>query len=170
MPASATAAPTMAVEGGTRMTATQRRLAIESAISIVPNALVSALFVWLIFRGADTIPLWGTQGVAFDLLPTTFMLTLMTTIALTLIVRARRRKGLPAATPGSLGLPRNVVLRAVALALLLCVVFVPATVLVLGLVWDADWSYDQMMVFKIAYGISVGLVATPLVVLAALRD
>lgn len=152
------------------MTSTQRILATEAAISIVPNALVSALFVWLIFRGADAIPLWGMQGVAFDLLPTTFMLTLMTTIAMTLIVRARRRKGLPAAAPGALYLPDNIVLRGLTLALLLCFAFVPATVMVLHLVWSGDWSYDRMMGFKIAYGIAVGLVATPLVVLAALRD
>ncbi len=152
------------------MTATQRILATEAAISIVPNALVSALFVWLLFRGVEAIPLWGMQGVAFDLLPTTFMLTLMTTIALTLIVRARRRKGLPAAEPGALRLPRNVLLRGFALALLLCLMFVPISVLLLNLGWNGDWSYDRMMIFKIAYGIAVGLVATPLVVLAALRD
>lgn len=152
------------------MTATQRILATEAAISIVPNALVSALFVWLLFRDTPAIPLWGMQGVAFDLVPTTFMLTLMTTIALTLIVRARRRRGLAAAAPGSLALPGNVLLRAVTLALLLCLVFVPLTVLLLRMGWSGDWSYDRMMGFKIAYGIAVGLVATPLAVLAALRD
>ena len=152
------------------MTATQRILLTEAAISIVPNALVSALFVWLIFRGVDAIPLWGMNGVAFDLVPTTFMLTLMTTIALTLIVRARRRKGLPAAAPGALRLPHNLLPRAISLALLLCLLFVPASVLLLKLGWSGDWSYDRMMVFKIAYGVAVGLVATPLVVLAALRD
>ncbi len=151
------------------MTATQRILATEAAIGIVPNALVSALFVWLLFRSAAAIPLWGMQGVAFDLVPTTFMLTLMTTFALTLIVRARRRKGLARAT-GAARLPRHLVLRAVALALLLCVVFVPATVLLLAATWGGDWSYGQMMVFKIVYGVAVGLIATPLVVLAALRD
>lgn len=152
------------------MTATQRILATEAAISVVPNALVSALFVWLLFRGQNAIPLWGMQGVAFDLVPTTFMLTLMTTIALTLIVRARRRKGLAAAEPGPLRLPHNVVLRGIVLALLLCLMFVPISILLLNLAWDGDWSYDRMMVFKIIYGIAVGLVATPLVVLAALRD
>ena len=151
------------------MTATQRVLVVEAAISIVPNAVVSAFFVWLLFRGVDAIPLWGMKGVAFDLLPTTFMLTLMTAFALTLIVRARRRKGLAAAT-GAARLPRHLVLRAVSLALLMCLLFVPASVGLLSLGWDGDWSYNRMMVFKIVYGVAVGLVATPLVVLAALRD
>lgn len=152
------------------MTATQRILATEAAVSVVPNAVVSALFVWLVFGGHGPIPLWGLHGLAFDLVPTTFMLTLMTTIALTLIVRARRRKGLAGAAPGFPPLPRALPLRAVALALLLCLVFVPLSVLLLRLGWSGDWSYGRVMAFKIAYGVAVGLVATPLAVLAALRD
>ena len=55
----------------------------ETMISTVPNALVSAAFVWLLFAGQATVSLWGISGLAFDLVPTTFMLTLMTTIGLT---------------------------------------------------------------------------------------
>ncbi len=151
------------------MTATQRILATEAAVSIVPNAVVSALFVWLVFGGMDAIPLWGLHGLAFDLLPTTFMLTLMTVFALTLIVRGRRRRGLGAAA-GALPLPRPLALRALALALLLSLAFVPLSVLLLWLGWHGDWSYARVMAFKIAYGVAVGLVATPLAVLAALRE
>ena len=152
------------------MTATQRILATEAAISIVPNALVSALFVWLMFGGRATVPLWGVQGLAFDLVPTTFMLTLMTAIALTLIVRARRRGGLAQVPPGAPHLPANVVLRGIVLGLTLCGLFLPVSILLLWLGWGGDWSYGSVMAFKIAYGVAVGLVATPLVVLAALRD
>lgn len=153
------------------MTATQRVLAIEAAISVIPNALFSALFVWLLFRDAKAIPLWGTKGVAFDLVPTTFMLTLVTTIGLTLVIRARRRKGaLHVADLGFPPLPRNVGARAVVLALSLSVLIVPVTVLALHLLWASNWSYAEMLAFKVAYGVMVGLVATPLVVLAALRD
>ena len=150
---------------------TRRALLTEMAISIVPNALVSALFVWLLFRDAALIPLWGPKGVALDLVPTTFMLTLMTTIALTLIVRARKRAGKAAtAAPGWPRLPRHPVLRGLLLGAALSLLFVPPTVLVLHLIWTDDWTYRGMMLFKIAYGIVVGLVATPVVVLAALRD
>ena len=152
------------------MTATQRILATEAAISIVPNALVSALFVWLMFGGRATVPLWGMQGLAFDLVPTTFMLTLMTTIALTLIVRARRRKGLAQVPPGQPRVPCNVVARGIVFGLTLCGLFLPVSIVLLWLGWDGDWSYGRVMGFKIAYGVAVGLVATPLVVLAALRD
>ena len=152
------------------MTTTQRILTTEAAISVVPNALVSALFVWLMFGGKARVPLWGSNGVAFDLVPTTFMLTLMTTIALTLIVRARRRKGLARVPPGAPRLPHNVVLRGIILGLTLCGAFLPVSIGLLWLGWEGDWSYGRVMTFKIVYGVAVGLVATPLAVLAALRD
>jgi hypothetical protein len=101
------------------------------------------------------------------------MLTLMTTIALTLIFRSRRRAGaLPSANPlsGPLPLPRHPVLRGLALGFVLLVVFVPASIAVLSAIWTDDWSFERVLGFKIVYGIVVGWVATPLVVLAALRE
>lgn len=149
---------------------TRRTLKTEAAISIIPNAVVSALFVWLLFRGVKRISLWGIEGVAFDLVPTTFMLTLMTTIGLTIIVRRRVRAGKAKHAAGNTRLPRNPVLRGIALGLIMLLLFVPASVMALNLFWAGDWSFNQMLLFKIFYGIAVGLIATPLVVLAALRD
>jgi hypothetical protein len=37
-------------------------------------------------------------------------------------------------------------------------------------VWTDDWAFASVLVFKIAYGVLVGWVATPLVVLAAMRE
>jgi putative effector of murein hydrolase LrgA (UPF0299 family) len=54
------------------------------------------------------------------------------------------------------------------LALLL--LFVPASVGALAVVWQGDWSFSTVLAFKIVYGVLVGWVATPLVVLAALRE
>ena len=144
----------------------------ETLISTVPNAVVSAGFVWLVFAGQDTIPLWGMAGLAFDLVPTTFMLTLMTTIALTLIFRKRRRDGaLPlAGVPVPLRVPHNPVLRGVTFGLGLLVLFVPASVALLAAIWQGDWSFEKVLAFKIFYGVLVGWAATPLVVLAALRE
>lgn len=145
----------------------------ETLISTLPNAVVSAGFVWLVFGGQETIPLWGMNGLAFDLVPTTFMLTLMTTIALTLLLRKRRRDGLLPETVGAaapLPLPHNPILRGLVLASALLLLLVPASVAVLSATWQADWPYAEVLAFKIVYGVLVGWVATPLVVLAALRE
>ena len=145
----------------------------ETLISTVPNAVVSAGFVWLLFGGQPRIPLWGMNGLAFDLVPTTFMLTLMTTIALTLLFRKRRSDGaLPAslAEGAPLPVPHNPVLRGLVLGIVLLALFVPASIAVLAAVWQGDWPFAQVLAFKIAYGIAVGWVATPIVVLAVLRE
>lgn len=34
----------------------------ETLISTVPNSVVSAGFVWLVFHGQTRIPLWGMNG------------------------------------------------------------------------------------------------------------
>ena len=145
----------------------------ETLISTVPTAVISAGFVWLVFGGAERVGLWGTSGLAFDLVPTTFMLALMTTIGLTLLLRKRRRDGtLPDWPAGDrpLPLPRHPVLRGVVLGLALLLAFVPLSVLCLATVWQGDWPFGQVLWFKIVYGVIVGWAATPLVVLAVLRE
>jgi len=145
----------------------------ETLISTIPNAAVSAGFVWLLFGGRSHIGLWGMDGLAFDLVPTTFMLTLATTIALTLLFRKRLRDRTltrPNAGGSPLPLPRNPMLRGIVLGFGLLLAFVPVSVIALSAIWQADWPFVQVLVFKIAYGVVVGWVATPLVVLAVMRE
>lgn len=145
----------------------------ETLISTIPNAVVSAGFVWLVFGGQPRIGLWGMGGLAFDLVPTTFMLTLMTTIALTLLIRRRLRaqpQAVPRAGAAPLRLPANPVLRGIVLGLGLLLAFVPLSVLVLAAIWQADWPFAQVLIFKIAYGVLVGWAATALVVTAVMRE
>lgn len=152
------------------MSPEQRRyLNSQLAVSAVLNAVISALFVWLMFGGMESIPLWGMTGLAFDLVPTTFMITLMTTIALTLVTRATVRRGLPRLDRQP-NLPANFLLRAVLLAVVATLLLVPLTTAVLWLLWEQDWSYWTVMVFKIAYGVALGFLVTPIVVRAALSD
>lgn len=142
----------------------------ETAIGIVLNIVVSAAFVWLMFGGRATIGLWGMDGLAFDLVPTTFMITLMTTIALTFLTRARVRAGGVAALGGGSWLPAFPPIRGVLLGLVATVAIVPAIVGLLALGWGRDWSFDEVLGFKMAYGAALGLLVTPIVLRFALRD
>ena len=150
--------------------AQRRFLNVQLVISAVLNAAISALFVWLMFRGTTRIPLWGASGLAVDLIPTTFMISLATGIALTLATRGaiasakfdrreRRRR-----------LPSNFFLRASVLATGATVVLVPLSVLALALLGPAEWTYSAVMVFKIIYGVALGFIVTPIVVSAAMGD
>lgn len=148
----------------------------ETAISIVANVVVSALFAWLIFHDQDRIPLWGARGMAFDLVPTTFMITLMSTFAITLVTRARARQGLtPALSPTSTRwsmpwLPRNVIARALLLAILATLILVPLGIgafLVLGI---ESSTFVPLLVFKMIFGAALALLVSPIIVLRALLD
>jgi hypothetical protein len=146
------------------MSSEQRRfLNVQLAISAVLNAAISALFVWIMFGGSDAISLWGMEGLAFDLVPTTFMITFATTIALTLATRGKFGGPEPRRR-----LPRNPVLRALLFAPVATIALVPPTVLVLALTWTGPWSYDAVMAFKVIYGVALGFIVTPIVVRAAM--
>jgi hypothetical protein len=154
------------------MTASTRRiLKTESAISMIPNSLGGGLIAWLIFRSADPIPMWGLKGIVFDLVPTTFLLTLVTTIILTLVVRKRVRDGkAERAAPGRFALPKNIFVRGAVLGLVMMALFVPLTVLLLENLWGQGWSLNGVIIFKVIYCTLLGFAVTPLIALAALRD
>ena len=148
----------------------QRFLGVQLAVSAVLNALISALFVWLVFRGTDRIMLWGSTGLAADLVPTTFMITLMSTIALTLATRGAVRAGRLEGRRSRWRLPRNPFLRGLLFAAAATILLVPLTTLALWAIWSGDWSYDKVMMFKIAYGVALGFVVTPIIISAAAAD
>lgn len=145
-------------------------LAIQLGISAVLNALISALFVWIVFRGQDRIGLWGGKGLAADLVPTTFMITLMSAIALTIATRSAVRSGKVEARTGAWRLPRNPALRGLTLAFAATLILVPLSVAALAFLWESDWSYRTVMAFKIGYGVVLGTIVTPIIVYAALGD
>ncbi|MFN3388280.1 MAG: hypothetical protein ACK40O_05065 [Allosphingosinicella sp.] len=148
----------------------RRFLNVQLAVSALLNAAISALFVWIVFGGRALVPLWGARGLAIDLVPTTFMITLMTAIALTLATRAAVRSGRLPRLDRRRRLPRPVLLRAPLLALAFTLALVPLSALLLSLVWTGDWSYRAVMAFKIAYGVGLGFLVTPVVVRAVLAD
>jgi hypothetical protein len=140
------------------------------------NGALSALFAWLPFHGLDSVPLWGARGMAVDLVPTVFMITLVQTLILTALTRRRVRSRaiIPiehgAAAPLFLQLPGNSVLRAAMMASTLTVVLVPATIGVLAAAGVDELAIAPFMAFKVIYGIAVGALSAPVVLLAALLE
>jgi len=148
----------------------RRFLGKQLAISAVLNAAICALFVWLMFGNLDAVPLWGLSGLAVDLIPTTFMITLMTGVALTLASRSAVRSGKLAGLQWRARMPRNALLRGLLLAAIAVSLLVPFSIALLSSVWTLDWSFRTVMLFKVVYGVVLGSLVTPLVVLAALGD
>ncbi len=155
----------------------RRNLQTETALSVVFNTIISGVFAWGLFHGVEVVPLWGTQGIVVDLVPTVFMITLALTIALTLITRGRIRKGklpLPAWSRSDLGplgwLPRNLALRAPLLAAVMTAVLVPLSALLLTVAGVGAMKFTTFFVFKLAYGAAYAVIITPIILLGAMAD
>lgn len=157
------------------LSAAQRRyVRTETIVSIVLNAAVSALFVWIVFRGQDVIPLWGAQGLVVDLIPTCFAITLMSTIAMTLLTRVRLKRNRVERVSTTTGiarfLPRALPLRAFAFALAVTVIAVPLSAAALALVGFDGRAYNTVLAFKIAYGAVLAVLISPPILVRALAD
>ena len=143
----------------------------ETIISIVINSAVSALFVWLAFSGATVVPVWGAGGLAIDFLPQTFMITLMSVLVPSAITRKRRRAGVVEAGPATPAwLPRNLLLRAILLALGSTVLFSALGRALLSVAADGSVDIGTVWPLKIACGALIAAIITPFAVRAALGD
>ena len=152
----------------------QRYVRTETGIGVVLNILVSALFAWAVVpKPPGVIAMWGLGGIAFDLVPTTFMIVFMTSIALGLLTAKRLRDGkvspMPRAAAGLAGrLPASVPGRAITLALIGCATLLPLTVLGLILLGVESMALWPFVAFKAAYGVVVALVFMPPLLVSAL--
>ncbi len=86
----------------------------ESALSALINAFISLAFVYAVFGNTDPLPVPGVGNYAFDFLPQSFAVALMSALVPGLLARKALKSGrFPAATVPSI---RRVVLRAFAWA------------------------------------------------------
>ncbi|MEO9132181.1 MAG: hypothetical protein ABI240_13340 [Sphingomonas sp.] len=151
------------------MTQAQRRyIAVETALGIVINALISIGFVWLVFGGTPRI---ATRALILDAVPQSFMIALMSTIVPTLLTRRRQRAGLVAGLPGHTPVfLRPLLLRATFIAVLAVGVGVAFSACFTTLVAPDGLSFGAALAFKAGYGGALGLIVTPITVQLALRE
>lgn len=150
----------------------RRYIRNETLVGCVFNGVLSVVFAFIVFQGVASIPLWGPQGMAVDLIPTVFMITLVGNLIVTVLTRKRLAAGqVPALAPASkLGLPRNALLRMLLLAVLFTAVLVPLSILALWALRIDALPFWPFVGFKVVYGAAVGALSAGIVVRAALRD
>lgn len=150
-------------------------VARETRNGALGNALIALVVVWLLFNRQSAIPVLGRAGSAFGFVPGTFMFTLGISIGLTLALRSKVRKGavaplaLAQAGPGRL-LPRNLVLRALTLAVLIELLFVPATFALLTWLAPPTLGLGATLALNVVYFIVLSVVVVPVVAWRALAD
>jgi hypothetical protein len=143
----------------------------ETAISILINAVLSALFVWLMFGGRSQVAVWGAGNLAFDFVPQTFMISLMSVLVPSALTRKRRRAGaIESCEPVLPSLPRNLALRALLLAIVASLVLATAAALLLAAVSPAPLAMSAVWPLKIVYGALVAVIVTPIGLCVALGE
>lgn len=155
----------------------RRYVTVETVIGCVINGVISAVFAWAFFPAGDVIELWGDTGMALDLVPTVFMLTLMTAIVCTIMTRKRVRNGGVAPLPQPrreypvVGLlPANVVLRGLAMAIVGAILLIPLSVASLDSLGVTAMPFVPFLIFKVVYGAALSALISPIIFLAALSD
>jgi len=147
----------------------------ETLLGCAINAVIALFFAALLFHSTPSIPLWGAKGIAVDLIPTVFMLTLFGSLAISLITRQRLRRGhvgqqrAEAASSwiGALA-SLNVLLRTFIVAVLMTFSVVPLTCLVLMTLAIDALPFWPFVAFKMVYAAAIGALSAPWILKAAL--
>ena len=140
----------------------------ETLIAVGINSALSALFALIVFGGKDAAPV---RDVAFDAFPQSFMIALMTTLVPTALTRRRLRQGaVPPLATGAMPLPRNLLLRALLVAVTGALVGGGLNWLLLPLLAPELWLFGPLLAFKILYGGLLALLLAPAILRRALAD
>jgi hypothetical protein len=154
----------------------RRYLLLEQGVgSGVFNLLLNAAIAWLVFRGAERVPLWGEQSIGGDTIITAFMLPFLTTLIASRIVRRHVRTGhVPAfAWDGSrlaAWIPSGLTLRGAVLGIVGVVFAGIPMAQALGALGVHEMTFGGFVAFKALFAAVLGTIVTPLVARAALAD
>jgi len=153
-------------------TSAGRYIAAETLLGIVINLIMAGLVTCLTNR-AEAFNGASLGYVASDMAKATVIPILAFGIGLTLVTRKRLAAGVvtPLATPAPAWAPQNMVVRMVLLAAVgLVVLCAPATLALHGFGSMNALTPLRLMLFKLAFGAVLGIVATPVVLALALQD
>ncbi len=152
------------------MTDAQRRyVRTEMLVAAIINAVLSIVFVLIMFGGHQTIPVSGRGGLVVDAVPQTLMIVLMSILVPTLLTRRRVAAGRIAALPGASHRPHNVLLRSMLAAILAAAIAWILHAASMPLTGDY-WSFAAALSFKTAYGAILGATVARFAVGMALKD
>jgi hypothetical protein len=147
----------------------RRYLATETAISVVINVALSAVFAWAMFAGRDAIAASGAKGFAVDFLPQTFMISLMSVVVPTLLTRKRlsagRLSGVEVSPP-----PWPLWMRAPLMAIAATLLLGGSAALLSLALTPNGLQFSALLPIKLVYGAVVAILMTPLGLVLAMRE
>lgn len=151
------------------MDATTRYVRRETRVSVAINAVLSLVFYIMFFGISGPVAIGGIGGLAFDFIPQSFAITLMSALVPGALTIGKLARGRLAPQTGASGLPRSLWLR----SLLLAAGAALTGAVVAGIVAMA-WSSSMLewragAAIKILYGALLAWVVTPIGLRATLQ-
>lgn len=145
-----------------------RYIAVETGISIAINGAISAGMFQLLLGGQPVIA--RSAGIV-DTVPQTFMIALMSALVPGFVTRRRVAAGVVRPRIGTgLRLPQNLVARALLVAIVATILLGGLAILSLIAIAPDPIPNTPFFVAKIAYGMLVAAIVTPVAVASALAD
>lgn len=151
-------------------TSLRRFMAQEVLVAAAVNAVINIAAANLVFAGRDQIPTFGMDGVAFDLIPTSFFTAFLMVVMLSPILGKRMaRGGIPRPDHDTLPslirwLPHSVLSRSIVLGVGAILIAVPPTAAILVYWGGVSLSFSATVTFKAIFGAVLGMLLCPLVV------
>jgi hypothetical protein len=157
------------MEADSTYRAIARHMLRQSVVSAIMTMMMNSLMTFVLLYNGSAIPTWGTSGAVFDLLPTTFMSILMSTVMPGILtekaVRSGELRGLPIK---GRAVPGNVFVRALILAMMGTIVFGWLFAMAFFMLGIGSISFAAMLALKAIYGTLLGWFAAPVAVRQAL--
>lgn len=142
----------------------------ETMISVVINVALSAVFFLLAFGRLDPVPVWGLGKYAFDFIPQSLMIALMSAVVPGILAIRRRKAGLVERVEERSRLPRRLLHRALLVGLLAVVLGAGLAALVLAAAGVETISWTPALAIKLVYGGVLAAFVTPPTLRAALQQ
>ena len=141
----------------------------ETRVSIAINAVLSLAFYVLFFGTSGRAAIGGIGGLAFDFIPQSFAITLMSALIPGVLTMGKVARGQLAPQPGRSPLPRSLWLRSLLLAAGAALAgTVVALIVALG--WGSSTlAWHAGAAVKVLYGALLAWVVTPIGLRATLQ-
>jgi hypothetical protein len=140
----------------------------ETVISLVINTVLSMLFYALVFGRQDPVEAWGLGQWVFDFVPQSFMIALMSVAVPGALTAGRLRAGAVMPLDRPTRLPRNLLARALLLAVASAIVGTAIVAALVRLTGLEVIPATAALVAKAGYGALLAMIVTPIGLRAAL--
>jgi hypothetical protein len=159
------------------MSSRQRRyLLLDQGLGAgIVNLLLNAGIAWLLFRGMESVPMWGQQSIGGDTIGTAFVLPFLSTLIASAVVRGQVRAGyVPAAALSARSalrrLPHGLAGRGAVLGAIAVVLTGIPTAMALDAAGTVEMGFRDFVLFKALFAAALGALVTPVIARAALAD